>query len=42
MGSLSTILTNTLGRIVAPLGFADGSLDLVSGSASDSLGEVVG
>ncbi len=41
MGSLSTILGNTLTLILGPLAFADGSLDLISGSVSDSLGDVV-
>lgn len=41
MGSMGTLLGGALQMILAPLTFADGSLELMSGSASDSLGDVV-
>lgn len=37
MGSLGTILGNTLTLLLAPMQFADGSLDLTSGSLIGSI-----
>lgn len=42
MGSLTTILGNTLQLLLAGPAFADGSLTLTTNSLSDSLGGFVG
>lgn len=42
MGSLATILGNTLTLLLGPMGFADGSLELTTNSLSGSLGDFVG